>query len=199
MEIHKAKLKKSYLFFLALLTASLVERIFFDLGPNVELISASMLLASFYLGRRWGMWLVFLVMALSDTILGTTSIFIFTWSGLLIPVLISSRLFERNKDLEGLRRVFLGSEAGIFSSLFFYLWTNLGVWLLDVWGMYSKDFSGLLNCYINGLPFLRIHLLSSFCFATLGFGVMESLRFGAYNLKRYRTLFYLLNRKLKTY
>ena len=60
-----------------------------------------------------------------------------------------------------MRRVVWGTGAGIGGSLFFYLWTNFGVWFLDSWGMYSKDLGGLVYCYMNGLPFLKNSLKSS--------------------------------------
>lgn len=40
----------------------------------------------------------------------------------------------------------------LISSVFFWLWTNFGVWLLS--GMYKTTATGLLQCYEFALPFL---------------------------------------------
>lgn len=163
-------------FFIALVLFAFLERVIFDLGPNVELVTMAMLLASFYLGRRWALWVVFLVMVLSDTILGNTNIFLFTWSGFLIPAVVASGVFGRRKNPGGAKRVVLATGVGVGATLFFYSWTNFGVWLLDSWGMYSRDFSGLLLSYINGLPFLRMQMASTLLFVPVGFVVVEFLR-----------------------
>lgn len=159
--------------FLILFLFAFLERVIFDLGPNIELLTMVMLLANAYLGRRCALWLVFLVLVLSDTVLGNTSIFIFTWTGFLLPAIYTSRFFSKHKNEEGLKRVVTGISLGLGSNLFFYLWTNFGVWLLDVWGMYPKTITGLIMSYINGLPFLRLHFLSTLIFVPLGFSLIE--------------------------
>src|SRR3990172_8818919 len=39
----------------------------------------------------------------------------------------------------------------LLSSIGYWLWTNLGVWLTTT--MYAQSITGLLNCYIAALPF----------------------------------------------
>lgn len=142
-----------------------VERTFFDLGPNVELVTLGMLLASIHLSRNTALKLVFILMAVTDLVIGNTRIFLFTWTGFLLPILIISRLELRNSRLEIMKT----TSWGMLANLFFYLWSNFGVWLLDSWGMYSRDFTGLLHSYYMGLPFLKLQLLSTLIFVPLGF------------------------------
>jgi hypothetical protein len=137
--------------------------------PNLELVTLSMLLASTYLSRNSALKLTFLLMAASDLVLGNTNIFIFTWSGFLIPVLLISKYKNILKIVNCKLKIINILAVGIGSNLFFYTWTNLGVWLLDSWGMYPKTAAGLIQCYINGLPFLRNQLASTFLFVPLGF------------------------------
>jgi hypothetical protein len=132
--------------------------------PNVELVTATMLLASLY-SRRTAFILTFIVLAVTDVILGNTSIFLFTWSGFLIPALIISSLKIKNLKL----KIPSATLLGIAANLFFYVWTNLGVWVLDSWGMYPKTALGLVSCYINGLPFLKNQLESTLLFVPLVF------------------------------
>ena len=104
----------------------------------------------------------------TDLILGNTSIFIFTWTGFLIPALAIGKIFYDRK-LPLPRKALLGTAAGVGSNLFFYFWTNFGVWATDSWDMYSNNLSGLVNSYINGLPFLKLQLTSTLYFVPLGF------------------------------
>ena len=48
-----------------------------------------------------------------------------------------------------------GVFAAVFSSLFFYIWTNFGVWCLSHGMWYTFDIDGLVKCYVAGLSFLR--------------------------------------------
>jgi len=119
--------------------------------------------------------LTFLIIAVSDRIIGNSKILLFTWSGFIIPAVFLPKLFENWKLKIGNSRwkIVLLSGTGVLSNIFFYIYTNLGVWLLDSWRMYEKDLSGLLKCYINGLPFLRNEVISSLIFIPLGFLVIS--------------------------
>ena len=81
------------LFFITLFAIAFLERTVFDLGPNIELVTTAMLLTSAYLGTKRSFWLTFLIMLTTDIVIGNTNIFIFTWSGFLIPSLIVSKIF----------------------------------------------------------------------------------------------------------
>lgn len=145
---------------------ALIERVFFDLGPNVELLTAAIIVSAFYLKDSKTFLYTLLVLIISDSIIKNTPIFIFTWSGLLIPALVG---VLTNKKL---KLVFL-AFAGVSANIFFFLWTNFGVWLLDSWGMYPKTVSGLFLCYFNGLPFLKNQLISSIVFIPLFWGLIN--------------------------
>jgi hypothetical protein len=46
----------------------------------------------------------------------------------------------------------------------FYLISNFGVWLGSEGVLYSKDFSGLIQCYIAAIPFYKNALIGSLLF-----------------------------------
>jgi uncharacterized membrane protein len=156
----------------SLFLLAFLERTLFDFGPNIELVTTAMVLTAIYLGKQEAFWLTFLILALSDLILGNSQIFLFTWSGFLIPALIIGQLAKFRKK-NGLVKILFGTGAGISANLFFYLWTNFGVWLLDSWGMYARDASGLIACFVNGLPFLKMQLISTLAFVPLVFTIYE--------------------------
>lgn len=48
------------------------------------------------------------------------------------------------------------------SSIIFFVVTNLGVWLFQ--NLYSKDFSGLVQCYVMAIPFFKNSMLGDLLF-----------------------------------
>lgn len=159
-------MKKVFLYSLFIL--AYIERVWFDLGPNIELITLAMILSSFYLNKKIALLLSLGVIAISDMLIGNSRIFIFTWSGLILPLLAIS-LF---KDMK-INNILSGTLAGVSSNIFFFFWTNFGVWALDSWGMYPNTALGLLQSYVNGLPFLKYQLTSTLFFVPLGFVVYK--------------------------
>lgn len=154
--------------FVTLFLLAFAGRIF-QIGPNVEFVTGALILASIFLGQKYAIWLVMLVMVSTDIILGNTNIFLFTWTGFLIPAIFASRIIKKVK----LNKAFVGMGAGVASNIFFFLWTNFGVWALDSWGMYEKNLGGLMGCYINGLPFLRNQIVSTLLLIPLGYYILR--------------------------
>lgn len=163
-------MKKKILILLFFLFA-FFERVWFDLGPNIELITLATMLSAFYLDRK--ITFIFLIgtMFLSDLVIGNTNIFLFTWSGFLIPAFVVSIL----PKLKSISKPIAGTLAGVGSTMFFYFWTNFGVWAMDSWGMYPKTIQGLILSYVNALPFLKNQLISTLIFVPLGFVVFNVL------------------------
>jgi hypothetical protein len=69
------------------------------------------------------------------------------------------------------------------SSLFFWIWTNFGIWATGQYGIYPRNLEGLAACYVAALPFLRNALLGDLAWGGvffLGFEGVRSLapRFG---------------------
>lgn len=158
-----------HVFIVLLFLVAFLERTIFDLGPNIELVTAVMILSAYYFGAKQSVWLTLSIMVLSDLILGNSSIFIFTWTGFLIPAIFADASFSWIKRSTNYK-VVPSLSLSLFSNLFFFLWTNFGVWLLT--GMYSKTLLGLFQSYINGLPFLKNQIVSSLIFIPLGFFVV---------------------------
>lgn len=154
-----------------LILLGILSRTAWHIGDNVEFVTGSALLAGSYLGLGWAIVVPLVVMVITDILLGNTNIFLFTWSGFF---LISCLGYLSNiGHSKGVRKVFLSVPLGIVSSLWFFLWTNFGVWLLDSWGMYPKTFKGLMDAYILGIPFLKMNLLGNLFFVPLAFFIFE--------------------------
>lgn len=136
---------------------------------NVEIVTLVSLLAGVYLGGKWGLLVPLLSMSISDRLIGNTSIYYFTWSGYLVIGLIG--LAVRRGVLERQPALRKGFFLASFCSVFFYLWTNFGVWFQ---GWYEPTWEGLWRCYLMGLPFLKYNLISNLLFVPLTFGLIES-------------------------
>ena len=138
--------------------------------PNLEIATAATFLAVLLLRNRWAAVVPFAVVAVSDAVLGNTQIMWFTWSAW--AVLGVGAILARH--LRGTRRYAAALGVGVVGSLWFFAWTNFGVWLLD--GMYPSTLDGLLASYVAGLPFLRTMLLGNLVlvpFAAVVAGLVE--------------------------
>lgn len=142
---------------LALLAFAVFGRLLLLNLPNVETLTAAALIGAAYLGKRYAIAIPLLAVAITDAIIGNTSIMIFTWSAWAAIGLIG--LIIRKST--GSAAAFTAAATGMsmISTFFFFLWTNFGVWLLD--NMYPMTFAGLLQSYTMGLPFLKFHVLGN--------------------------------------
>jgi hypothetical protein len=61
--------------------------------------------------------------------------------------------------------------AGISSSILFFLISNFGVWMSGT--LYPNTFSGLIECYVVGIPFLKNTVLGDLFYMTVLFGSFE--------------------------
>lgn len=164
-------MNRKLIFFTTLIIIAILSRTFFKIAPNFEMVTAILLTTGFYVkDSKYKIGILLIIMLISDFILRNTLIFIFTWSGFLIPIILGSYI---SRQTDGLRnniiRIIFG---GIGANIFFYLWTNLGVVIIS--DMYPKNLLGLAHSYINGLPFLYNQLISTLIFAPIIFVVAHA-------------------------
>ncbi|MBD8077588.1 DUF6580 family putative transport protein [Cellulosimicrobium arenosum] len=130
-----------------------------DLGgpPNLELITSATFVATVLLRTRWAFVVPLAVTVVSDLVLGNTSIALFTWSAWLVIGLASYLV----RDTHGWGRIGAGAAFGVGGSLWFFVWTNLGVWFQGRGTFYPAGWDGLMASYVAGLPFLRTMLVGN--------------------------------------
>lgn len=131
----------------------------YGLAPNLEIVTASTLVAATFLTRRSAVAVPAAIMAVSDAVIGNTMIALFTWSA--FGLMGAAGLGLRRLKGRPSRLVLTATGLGLAGSVWFFLYTNLGVWLLDDGSMYAKTWSGLWQCYAMGLPFYRTMLLGN--------------------------------------
>jgi len=159
----KMKIKDA-LFIFVYITIGVLTRTVFHIAPNVEFVTGVTLASAYFIRRKYSISVPFLVMFISDFIIGNSSIFLFTWSAFGIAWLagrfISSDKFKGMIERSKILGLFLMSElSGIIFTIFFYLWTNFGVVVVS--NMYPKNLEGLLLSYKMGLPFLLPQFLGN--------------------------------------
>lgn len=125
--------------------------------PNVETITVVSLLAGSLLGGVWTVVVGLAVVATTDMIIGNTSILFYTWSAWAAMGVLGWVLRKREK--KPLRHALELTGMGVLGNVFFYLWTNFGVW--HIGGLYPHTLNGLMQSYIMGLPFLKYQLIST--------------------------------------
>ena len=103
-------------------------------------------------------------MLLSDLFLGFHPGMFVIYFSLCLCVLIGTYMSSRLSFISGI----IGISCGV---LLFYLITNLAVWYGS--GMYTKNMSGLIECYIMGLPFLQNTFFSSILYGMVALGLYQ--------------------------
>ncbi len=82
-------------------------------------------------------------MLISDLIIGMHSLMLWTYGPIIILSLLSYYF-----SIDKASRI---ASLAIASPAVFYLMSNFGVWINS--SLYTKDFSGLIQCYVNAIPF----------------------------------------------
>lgn len=141
-------------------------------GENIEFVTTATLIASLYLGKKWAVLVPLITLLISDVIIGNTIIFLFTWSAYLSIGMVSYYGY-RLKKIKSLPKIFTSIGLAVSGSLWFFFWTNFGVWLLDTHHMYEKNITGLLKSYLMGIPFLRNNLIGNLFFIFISISFIE--------------------------
>ena len=153
------------LLFTLVLSAGAFALRLFPHVPNFTPVGALSLFVGVYLVRpyKWALAIPLGVMFLSDLAIGfyDAKLMAVVYGSFLFYVLVGSVFSKKRNILTGI----LGSFAG---ALFFFLSTNLAVWLFAEW--YPKTLEGLLLCYSFAIPFFRYTLLGDLAYTLLFFG-----------------------------
>lgn len=142
--------KNLYLTFVGILLIGIIGRLIPHPANMTPLLGVS-LLAGSTLPRKYALSTILLILLLSDVLLSIINHYalfgswsFFTYSGYLLITAIGLKIQKIN--LNNLKLV-------LALSLFYWLWTNFGVWLLS--DLYIKSVAGFVACYTAALPFLR--------------------------------------------
>lgn len=137
---------------------------------NFTAIGAMALFSAFSIRTNKYLLLVpFLSLAISDLYLMQYSGQIFVYSGFAVGIALSLVYFTKQENLGWKNRVISLAGLSVVSSFLFFLITNFGAWKGS--DMYTQDFSGLMNSYFLGLPFLRNQIAGDMFYGAIVFGL----------------------------
>lgn len=141
--------------------------------PNATPMTSLCLLAGVMFSRRVGIVLMLSALIVSDGLLAVSmgypifgSWTFFSYSGFLAMIFVGYFFLQHRTWL----RV-LVIAAG--SSLGFWLWTNLGVWLHAAY--YPHTWAGLSACYLAALPFLRSAMMGTLVWMVIFYGSLQTV------------------------
>ncbi len=121
--------------------------------PNfTPIIAAAIFGPIFFKDRILGLAIPIIGMFISDLIIGFHAYQIVIYLTLISISLLIPKI---------IKLVPLSFYA-LFSCLWFFLTTNLAVWL--VWEYYPKTFDGLISCFVLAIPFFKNTLISTIIF-----------------------------------
>lgn len=153
---------------------------FFGHPENFSPIDGTALFAGAYFGRKWIAFLLPLLSVwISDLVINYQYFHHWVWFypgfywqyGFYLGVVLFSSYFLNNPQRIEKFKIPL-SAIGI--SIAFFLVSNFGVWAGPI--PYPHTFSGLMLCYMAGIPFFRATLLSDLFYTCILFYGFEAIR-----------------------
>lgn len=125
--------------------------------PNFTPIIAVAILSGYFFKNIYISFLTLIIsMLIADIFLGFHNNIFFVYISLLI---ISYTFFKIGEKINYKNLIFYS----FFGSLVFFIISNFGVWLLG--GMYEKNLTGIIECYILAIPFFGNTFLSTLIFS----------------------------------
>jgi hypothetical protein len=123
---------------------------------NFTAIGAISIVAGLLISNKYLQFAVPVVsMLLSDVFIGFHNTMFFVYLGFVLMTLLSTQF----KDSKPVQKLFF---APLASSLVFFFVSNFGVWFMGTGdgNSYPKNISGLMDCFMMGVPFYRTQFLS---------------------------------------
>lgn len=136
-------------------------------APNFTPLAALALFSgASFAGKRAAFFVPLCGLLLSDLVLGFYPISAFVYGSFALITCLGFWLRRRNT----VSRLAGTTLAG---ALLFFVLTNFGVWLLGAW--YPRTVSGLGECFVVAIPFLRNTVVSDLLYSALLFGGLALL------------------------
>jgi len=129
---------------------------------NATPVMAIALFGGAMLSKRWAILLPFLIVALSDFLIGWHNTIPFTWGAFIVTGMLGWWI----RHAPGVNRILLGALTG---SVAFFVITNFGVWAVGE--LYPRTMAGFWQCYLAAVPFFRNTLAGDLAYTTAFFGL----------------------------
>lgn len=144
---------------------------------NCTPIAAIALVGGVYLDKRIALIVPLAALILSDLVIGFHPTILFVYGSFLLIGFMGLWLKAHKKPIP-----IIG--AALFSSLVFFVITNMGVWLTGGGWSYPKTWQGLIECYTLALPFFRNTIAGDLMYTGILFGVFELFEYALRALEK---------------
>jgi len=140
---------------------------------GVSSIGATALYAGAYGNKRYSWAIPLIPLSVGTAVFGfyDPAVMVFVFGGFALSTFAGRWFLSRDRGY-----VRYGAAVGVGASIFFLV-SNFAIWFV---GMYPPTFSGLIQCYVNGLPYLGQAMVAdaAYCFVIFGLHMrMEHRRF----------------------
>ena len=166
--------------FISLIVVGVIARFVFLATPNFAATAAVATFAGFYFAsRRVAMLVPIAVMAISNLWLDSYAswgVMLVVYASFLFPALLSHEFSSGRRSERRIGTVALGVCA-VAPSLLFFVTTNLAVWAFN--GYYAHTAAGLVQCYVQALPFYGFNVAGDLLCTTAIFGTFFFARWYA--------------------
>lgn len=140
---------------------------------NFTALTAVALFGGAMLPRYWGVVIPLSAMIVSDLFIGLHSLSLVVWVSFMLMTFVGSYLRAR---LNAVNVIF----ASLAGSSLFYIITNFAVWAEG--RMYAMNFGGLIQSYVNAIPFYRNMLVGDLLYVGVLFGAYAAVTYGVRRL-----------------
>ena len=132
--------------------------------PNFSPIMAIAIFGGLTFRSKWAAYgFPLLAMLMSDSLIGFHRLIPLVYGAFMVTTFLS-RTVRFSKPWQTV------VGHGLFSAVFFFAVTNFGVWAFT--DLYPLSSSGLVHCFLAGLPFFRYSLLANLVYLPLMFGAL---------------------------
>lgn len=144
------KSKNTILTFILLLALTLLSRFTSHIWNLTILGGVTIFAGWFFEKKSQALWLVFLSLIISDLVLGFYPQMLWNYGAYLLMLGVGFLILPQDSRLKTYGLALLAS------TLFFFV-SNFSVWIEGL--LYPMTWSGLVNCYLMGVPFFKNQLL----------------------------------------
>lgn len=154
-------MKKQIFILVSLIVLAILSR-WIPHPPNMTALSAVALFGSVHLNNKYvGILALLTALLISDMALGFYSGMWFVYAAFILIFMLGQIMLKTQSALQV-------TASAVTSSLVFFAITNLGVWVSG--NLYPMTATGLMECFLLAIPFLKNQLIGDFLYSAVLFG-----------------------------
>ena len=134
----------------------IASRMFSDIPNFTPTLSLIIFTSYYFRSTLTSVSIVLLSQIVSDIFIGLYDSIFFVYTSFLIIIYIAPLILKKLNVMSVL-------TISVLSPSIFFIISNFGVWFAD--SLYTKNLTGLIECYIAGLPFYDESLVSTILFS----------------------------------